>query len=42
VLADVIASTFLREPKHRQEVFEELRVGERLRLLIRYLTAEAL
>ena len=40
VLGDVIAHTFLREPKHRQDVIEELRVGERLRLLIRHLTAE--
>jgi Lon protease-like protein len=42
VLADVIAANFLREPRHRQEVFEELRVGERLRLLIRYLTIEGM
>lgn len=42
VLSDVVANTFLREAKHRQDVFEELRVGERLRLLIRHLTAEML
>ncbi len=42
VLGDVIAHTFLREPRHRQDVLEELRVGERLRLLIRHLTAEML
>ena len=42
VLGDVVAHTFLQEAKHRQDVFEELRVGERLRLLIRHLTAEML
>ena len=42
VLGDVIAHTFLREAGHRQDVLEELRVGERLRLLIRHLTAEML
>ena len=42
VLGDVIAHTFLREPQHRQDVLEELREGERLRLLIRHLTAEML
>lgn len=41
VLADVIAHTFLRDPFRRQDVFEELRIGERLRLLIRHLSAEA-
>lgn len=40
VLADVVAHTFLRDPFRRQDVFEELRVGERLRLLIRHLSAE--
>jgi Lon protease-like protein len=40
VLSDVVAHTFLRDPFQRQEVLEELRVGERLRLLIRFLTAE--
>lgn len=39
-LTDVVAHTFLRDPFRRQNVFEELRVGERLRLLIRHLTAE--
>ncbi len=40
VLADIVAHTFLRDPFRRQDVFEELRVGERLRLLIRHLSAE--
>jgi ATP-dependent Lon protease len=40
VLSDVVAHTFLRDPFRRQDVFEELRVGERLRLLVRHLTAE--
>jgi len=42
VLCDVVAHTFLHEAQHRQDVLEELRVGERLRLLIRHLTAEML
>ncbi len=42
VLSDLVAHTFLREAQHRQDVFEELRAGERLRLLIRHLTAEML
>ncbi len=42
VLSDVVAHAFLREARHRQDVFEELRVGERLRLLIRHLSAEML
>ena len=42
VLGDVVAHAFLREARHRQDVFEELRVGERLRLIIRHLTAEML
>jgi Lon protease-like protein len=42
VLADVVAHTFLRDPFRRQDVFEELRVGERLRLLIRHLSAESI
>jgi Lon protease-like protein len=40
VLSDVVAHTFLRDPFRRQDVFEELRVGERLRLLVRHLSAE--
>ena len=39
-LADVVAHTFLRDAYRRQEVIEELRVGERLRLLLRHLAAE--
>ncbi|MEA3211905.1 MAG: ATP-dependent Lon protease [Chthoniobacter sp.] len=42
MLADIVAHTFLRDPFRRQEVFEELRVGERLRLLLRHLSAEML
>lgn len=40
VLADVVAHTFLRDSEHRQAVFEQLPVGERLRLLIRSLAEE--
>lgn len=40
VLTDVVAHTFLRDAFRRQDVLEEVRVGERLRLLIRHLTAE--
>ena len=40
VLSDLVAHTFLRDANHRQDVFEELRVGERIRLLIRHLAAE--
>ena len=40
VLSNVVAHTFLRDPFRRQDVFEELRVGERLRLLVRHLSAE--
>ena len=40
VVADVVAHTFVRNAAHRQQVMEELRVGERLRLVIRYLSAE--
>lgn len=42
ILGDIVAHSFLRESRHRQDVFEELRAGERLRLLIRHLTAEML
>ena len=42
VLSDLVAHTFLREARHRQDVFEEMRVGERLRLLISHLSAEML
>jgi Lon protease-like protein len=40
LLADIIAHTFLRDPERRQIVFEELRVAERARLVIRFLLAE--
>lgn len=40
VVADVVAHTFVRDASHRQEVMEELRVGERLRLVIRHLSAQ--
>jgi Lon protease-like protein len=40
ILSDVVAHTFLLDPFRRQDVFEELRVGERMRALIRHLTAE--
>ncbi len=40
MLADVIAHAFLKDGARRQEVFDELRVGERLRLLIGHLRAE--
>ena len=42
VLGDIVAHSFLRKAQHRQDVFEELRAGERLRLLIRHLTEEML
>ena len=42
VLGDIVAHSFLRKAQHRQDVFEELRAGERLRLLIGHLTAEML
>jgi len=42
VLGDIVAHSFLRKAQHRQDVFEELRADERLRLLIRHLTAEML
>ena len=40
VLADVVAHAFLRDSSHRQAIFDELRVGERLQSLIRYLGIE--
>jgi Lon protease-like protein len=40
LLSDIIAHTFLRDSEHRQAVFEELRVGPRTRLLIRFLLGE--
>ncbi len=40
VLSDVVAHTFLRNAERRQEVFEELRVFERVGQLVRHLLAE--
>jgi Lon protease-like protein len=40
MLADVVAHAFLKDGARRQGVFDELRVGERLRLLIAHLRAE--
>ena len=40
VLADIVAHTFLRDSERRQAVFEQLLVGQRLRLVIRYLAEE--
>jgi len=41
LLTDIIAQTFLSDAERRQEVFEELRVGKRMELLLRLLEAEA-
>jgi Lon protease-like protein len=41
LLSDIIAQTFLRDAERRQEVFEELRVGKRMELLLRHLEAES-
>lgn len=40
VLADIVAHTFLRDSERRQAVFEQLPVGQRLRVLIRSLAEE--
>lgn len=40
IVADMVAHSFVRSAAHRQQVMEELCVGERLRLVIRYLSAE--
>ena len=40
ILADIIAQTFLTDAERRQEVFEQLHVGNRMALLLRYLEAE--
>lgn len=40
LLSDIIAHTFLSDSEQRQAVFEELRVGARMRLLIRCLLGE--
>ena len=41
LLADIVTQTFVREPEHQQRLLEEASVSERMRLLIRYLQAEA-
>jgi Lon protease-like protein len=40
MLADLIASTFLGDVTHRQQLLEELDLNQRLRLLIQYLSEE--
>jgi Lon protease-like protein len=40
VLADIVAHAFLRDPAHRQAIFDELDVAGRLRRLIELLTRE--
>jgi len=41
LIADIVTQTFLREPLQQQRLMEEASVSERMRLLIRYLQAEA-
>jgi Lon protease-like protein len=41
LIADIVTQTFLREPMQQQRLMEEASVSERMRLLIRYLQAEA-
>jgi ATP-dependent Lon protease len=41
LIADIVTQTFLREPLQQQRLMEETSVSERMRLLIRYLQAEA-
>lgn len=40
LLSDIVAHTFLRDSERRQAVFEELRVGARTGMLIRFLLGE--
>ena len=40
MLADLMAATFINDPLRRQEVLEELRINQRLRLVIQYLREE--
>jgi hypothetical protein len=40
MLADLVASTFVNDPLHRQRILEELSTNRRLRLLIQYLREE--
>jgi len=41
LIADIVTQTFLREPMQQQRLLEEESVSERMRMLIRYLQAEA-
>jgi Lon protease-like protein len=40
MLADLMAATFINDPLRRQQVFEELEINQRLRLVIQYLREE--
>ena len=40
MLADLVASTFVSDPLHRQRILEELSINQRLRLVIQYLREE--
>jgi Lon protease-like protein len=41
LLADIVTQTFLRQPEQQQRLLEEVCVSQRMRLLIRYLQADA-
>ena len=41
LLADLVTSTFVSDPLHRQRVLEELSINKRLRLVIQYLREES-
>ncbi len=41
MLVDLMAATFVSDASRRQDVLEELSVGRRLRLVIRYLREES-
>jgi ATP-dependent Lon protease len=41
LIADIVTQTFLRDPLQQQRVMEEAAVSERMRLLIRFLQAQA-
>jgi len=40
-LCDIVAHTFLRDPRHRQLVLEQTRVADRMKMLIRHLGEES-
>ena len=40
MLADLMAATFITDPRRRQELLEQLSVSQRLRLVIQYLSEE--